>query len=49
MSSRQLRSDREALRMVTAASSGLQFRDKGKQKEKESDHSWDHFDHKVYS
>lgn len=34
MSSRQLRSDREALRMVTAASSGFQFRDKGKQRKR---------------
>lgn len=31
MSSRQLRSDKEALRMATAASSGFQFRDEGKQ------------------
>lgn len=31
MSSRQLRSDKEALRMATAASSGFRFRDKGKQ------------------
>lgn len=34
MSFRQLRSDREALRMVTAASSGFQFRDKGKQRKR---------------
>lgn len=47
MSFRQLRSDREALRMVTKAFSGFQFKDKGKQRKRNQ--SWDHFDHKLSS